>query len=71
VACSRSTAARSPETGSAATAASAFGGGTSVTVRSVEVTGTGAPDFSVGLTTGAKHFEHGISSGPVAAKAPA
>ncbi|MGX1267893.1 alpha-L-rhamnosidase [Streptomyces phaeoluteigriseus] len=39
-----------------------FGGGTSATVRSVEVTGTGAPDFSVDLTTGANPFEAGIGT---------
>ncbi|MGY0064274.1 family 78 glycoside hydrolase catalytic domain [Streptomyces sp. LZ34] len=39
-----------------------FGGGTSATVRSVRVTGTGAPDFSVDLTTGANPFESGIGT---------
>ncbi|WP_405607770.1 family 78 glycoside hydrolase catalytic domain [Streptomyces sp. NBC_00076] len=39
-----------------------FGGGTSATVRSVKVTGTGAPDFSVDLTTGANPFENGIGT---------
>ncbi|MER5183744.1 family 78 glycoside hydrolase catalytic domain [Streptomyces sp. NPDC002896] len=39
-----------------------FGGGTSAAVRSVKVTGTGAPDFSVDLTTGANPFENGIST---------
>ncbi|MFF3816703.1 family 78 glycoside hydrolase catalytic domain [Streptomyces bluensis] len=39
-----------------------FGGGTSATVRSVKVTGTGAPDFSADLTTGANPFEHGIGT---------
>ncbi|MFF8022052.1 family 78 glycoside hydrolase catalytic domain [Streptomyces sp. NPDC007896] len=39
-----------------------FGGGTSATVRSVEVTGTGARDFSVDLTTGANPFENGIGT---------
>ncbi|GKQ41494.1 glycoside hydrolase family 78 protein [Streptomyces sp. A012304] len=39
-----------------------FGGGTSATVRTVEVTGTGAPDFAVDLTTGANPFEAGIGT---------
>lgn len=39
-----------------------FAGGTSATVRSVEVTGTGAPDFTVDLTTGANPFESGIAT---------
>ncbi|MFD9042149.1 family 78 glycoside hydrolase catalytic domain [Streptomyces bottropensis] len=39
-----------------------FAGGTSATVRSVEVTGTGAPDFSADLTTGANPFENGIGT---------
>ncbi|MFF3373939.1 family 78 glycoside hydrolase catalytic domain [Streptomyces sp. NPDC002680] len=37
-------------------------GATSATVRSVKVTGTGAPDFSVDLTTGANPFEAGIGT---------
>lgn len=37
-----------------------FAGGNSATVRSVRVTGTGARDFAVDLTTGANPFEHGI-----------
>ncbi|MFI0735943.1 family 78 glycoside hydrolase catalytic domain [Streptomyces sp. NPDC021225] len=39
-----------------------FAGGTDATVRSVKVTGTGAPDFSVDLTTGANPFESGIGT---------
>ncbi|MFF5147584.1 family 78 glycoside hydrolase catalytic domain [Streptomyces sp. NPDC013157] len=39
-----------------------FAGGTSATVRSVKVTGTGASDFSVDLTTGANPFENGIGT---------
>ncbi|MEU5645349.1 family 78 glycoside hydrolase catalytic domain [Streptomyces milbemycinicus] len=39
-----------------------FGGATSATVRSVTVTGTGAPDFSADLTTGANPFESGIGT---------
>lgn len=39
-----------------------FAGGTSATVRRVEVTGTGARDFSVDLTTGANPFEAGIGT---------
>lgn len=39
-----------------------FAGGTSATVRSVKVTGTGARDFSVDLTTGANPFENGIAT---------
>lgn len=39
-----------------------FAGGTSATVRSAEVTGTGAPDFAVDLTTGANPFEAGIGT---------
>ncbi|MFC8430449.1 family 78 glycoside hydrolase catalytic domain [Streptomyces sp. NPDC057253] len=39
-----------------------FAGGTSATVRSVEVTGTGARDFAVDLTMGANPFENGIST---------
>lgn len=39
-----------------------FAGGTSATVRSVRVTGTGARDFSVDLTTGANPFENGIGT---------
>ncbi|WP_406491061.1 glycoside hydrolase family 78 protein [Streptomyces sp. NBC_01604] len=39
-----------------------FGGATSATVRSAKVTGTGAPDFSVDLTTGANPFEAGIAT---------
>jgi len=39
-----------------------FAGGTSATVRSVEVSGTGAPDFAVDLTTGANPFESGIAT---------
>ncbi len=39
-----------------------FGGGTSATVRNVKVTGTGAPDFSVDLTTGANPFEAGVAT---------
>ncbi|MBA2813363.1 family 78 glycoside hydrolase catalytic domain [Streptomyces sp. KM273126] len=39
-----------------------FGGGTSATVRGVKVTGTGAPDFSADLTTGANPFENGIGT---------
>ncbi|MEU6352933.1 family 78 glycoside hydrolase catalytic domain [Streptomyces sp. NPDC047072] len=37
-----------------------FAGGTNATIRSVQVTGTGAPDFSADLTTGANPFESGI-----------
>ncbi|MDX3069069.1 hypothetical protein PV518_44195, partial [Streptomyces sp. ND04-05B] len=39
-----------------------FAGGTSATVRSVKVTGTGARDFSADLTTGANPFENGIAT---------
>ncbi|MFM9702669.1 family 78 glycoside hydrolase catalytic domain [Streptomyces galilaeus] len=39
-----------------------FAGGTSATIRSVKVTGTGAPDLSVDLTTGANPFEAGIAT---------
>ncbi|MFI5874992.1 family 78 glycoside hydrolase catalytic domain [Streptomyces sp. NPDC051445] len=39
-----------------------FGGGTSATVRSVKVTGTGARDFSADLTKGANPFENGIGT---------
>lgn len=39
-----------------------FAGGTDATVRSVKVTGTGAADFSVDLTTGANPFESGIGT---------
>ncbi|WP_425247932.1 family 78 glycoside hydrolase catalytic domain [Streptomyces sp. NEAU-NA10] len=39
-----------------------FAGGTSATVRSVKVTGTGARDFSADLTTGANPFENGIGT---------
>ncbi|WOX15351.1 family 78 glycoside hydrolase catalytic domain [Streptomyces sp. N50] len=39
-----------------------FAGGTSATVRSVKVTGTGASDFWVDLTTGANPFENGIGT---------
>lgn len=39
-----------------------FAGGTSATVRSVKVTGTGAPDFFADLTTGANPFEAGIGT---------
>ncbi|MEV4230532.1 family 78 glycoside hydrolase catalytic domain [Streptomyces bobili] len=39
-----------------------FAGGTSATIRNVEVTGTGAPGFSVDLTTGANPFEAGIAT---------
>ncbi|MER6957952.1 family 78 glycoside hydrolase catalytic domain [Streptomyces sp. NPDC000618] len=37
-------------------------GASSATVRSVKVTGTGAPDFAVDLTTGANPFEAGIGT---------
>ncbi|MGW1560866.1 family 78 glycoside hydrolase catalytic domain [Streptomyces sp. NPDC002144] len=39
-----------------------FAGGTSATIRDVKVTGTGAPDFAVDLTTGANPFEAGIAT---------
>ncbi|MCX5093930.1 glycoside hydrolase family 78 protein [Streptomyces sp. NBC_00365] len=39
-----------------------FAGGTSATIRNVRVTGTGAPDISVDLTTGANPFESGIAT---------
>ncbi|MCW8383298.1 family 78 glycoside hydrolase catalytic domain [Streptomyces justiciae] len=39
-----------------------FAGGTSATVRKVTVTGTGARDFAVDLTTGANPFESGIAT---------
>ncbi|WP_307839393.1 family 78 glycoside hydrolase catalytic domain [Streptomyces sp. MBT97] len=39
-----------------------FAGGTSAVVRSVKVTGTGAPVFAVDLTTGANPFEAGIAT---------
>ncbi|AXG82023.1 hydrolase [Streptomyces paludis] len=39
-----------------------FGGGTSAVIRSVKVTGTGAPDFSADLTTGANPFEAGTGT---------
>ena len=39
-----------------------FAGGTSATIRNVKVTGTGAPDFAVDLTTGANPFEAGIGT---------
>lgn len=39
-----------------------FAGGTSATIRSVKVTGTGAPDLAVDLTTGANPFEAGIAT---------
>ncbi|WP_460061048.1 family 78 glycoside hydrolase catalytic domain [Streptomyces sp. YKOK-I1] len=39
-----------------------FAGGTDATIRSVRVTGTGAPDFSADLTTGANPFEAGIGT---------
>ncbi|MFF0160558.1 family 78 glycoside hydrolase catalytic domain [Streptomyces sp. NPDC005263] len=39
-----------------------FGGGTNATIRNVEVTGTGARDFSADLTTGANPFENGIGT---------
>ncbi|GAA3841518.1 hypothetical protein GCM10022403_087150 [Streptomyces coacervatus] len=39
-----------------------FAGGTSATIRSVEVTGTSARDFSADLTTGANPFENGIAT---------
>ncbi|MEU3781964.1 family 78 glycoside hydrolase catalytic domain [Streptomyces sp900129855] len=39
-----------------------FAGGTDATIRNVKVTGTGAPEFSVDLTTGANPFESGIAT---------
>ncbi|MFF2128276.1 family 78 glycoside hydrolase catalytic domain [Streptomyces olivochromogenes] len=39
-----------------------FAGGTSAMIRNVRVTGTGAPDISVDLTTGANPFESGIAT---------
>ncbi|WP_240528812.1 family 78 glycoside hydrolase catalytic domain [Streptomyces humi] len=39
-----------------------FAGGTDATIRSARVTGTGAPDFAVDLTTGANPFESGIAT---------
>ncbi|MFI9832307.1 family 78 glycoside hydrolase catalytic domain [Streptomyces sp. NPDC051913] len=39
-----------------------FAGGTSAVVRSVRVTGTGAPDLTADLTTGANPFESGIAT---------
>ena len=39
-----------------------FGGASSATVRSVDVTGTGAADFSADLSTGANPFESGLGT---------
>ncbi|MFC9535984.1 family 78 glycoside hydrolase catalytic domain [Streptomyces sp. NPDC056975] len=39
-----------------------FGSGSSATVRSVKVEGTGAPDFAVDLTDGGNPFESGIGT---------
>ncbi|MEU6142719.1 family 78 glycoside hydrolase catalytic domain [Streptomyces sp. NPDC047081] len=39
-----------------------FAGGTGATIRGVKVTGTGARDFAVDLTTGANPFESGIAT---------
>ncbi|WP_240512528.1 family 78 glycoside hydrolase catalytic domain [Streptomyces griseoruber] len=39
-----------------------FAGGTDATIRTVRVTGTGAPDFSADLTSGANPFEAGIGT---------
>ncbi|MET9458872.1 alpha-L-rhamnosidase N-terminal domain-containing protein [Streptomyces canus] len=39
-----------------------FAGGSNATIRDVKVTGTGAPDFAVDLTTGANPFEDGIGT---------
>lgn len=39
-----------------------FAGGTSATIRTVKVTGSGARDFAADLTTGANPFENGIAT---------